>query len=235
MRLLLVEDNQALAEAICLGMKGLGHTIDAVHSAEHGLLSIQSESFDAVLLDINLPNMSGLQLLQKIRSQGQHTAVIMLTARDTTADKIAGLDMGADDYLVKPFDLDELDARLRAVIRRLSGSEVNVLSRGDLSMDIEGHAVHCAGEFVNLSRKEFNVLQILLETNGRVVTNSTLGKLFKYVVALSVAAEEAFAVGTLLILGKDDFTGADIHGAEDGVITDHSLFIFHSRYLRECR
>ena len=181
MRLLLVEDNQALAEAICLGMKGLGHTIDAVHSAEHGLLSIQSESFDAVLLDINLPNMSGLQLLQKIRAQGQHTAVIMLTARDTTADKIVGLDMGADDYLVKPFDLDELDARLRAVIRRLSGSEVNVLSRGDLSMDIEGHAVHCNGELVNLSRKEFNVLQILLEANGRVVTNSTLeSKLYSW-------------------------------------------------------
>ena len=181
MRLLLVEDNQALAEAICLGMKGLGHTIDAVHSAEHGLLSIQSESFDAVLLDINLPNMSGLQLLQKIRSQGQHTAVIMLTARDTTADKIAGLDMGADDYLVKPFELDELDARLRAVIRRLSGSEVNALTRGDINMDVQGRVVKLNDEIINLSRKEFNVLQILLEANGRVVTTTALeSKLYSW-------------------------------------------------------
>ena len=181
MRLLLVEDNQALAEAICLGMKGLGHTIDAVHSAEHGLLSIQSESFDAVLLDINLPNMSGLQLLQQIRSQGQHTAVIMLTARDTTADKIAGLDMGADDYLVKPFELDELDARLRAVIRRLSGSEINVLTRGNIRMDIQGHVVTFNDEIINLSRKEFNVLQILLEANGRVVTTTALeSKLYSW-------------------------------------------------------
>ena len=181
MRLLLVEDNEALAASICLGMIGFGHTIDAVHTAEHGLLSIQNESFDAVLLDINLPKMSGLQLLQKIRESGHHTAVIMLTARDTTADKVAGLDLGADDYLVKPFDLDELDARLRAVIRRLSGSESNTLTRGDLSMDIEGHTVRCGGEMVNLSRKEFNVLQILLEANGRVVTNGALeSKLYSW-------------------------------------------------------
>ena len=105
----------------------------------------------------------------------------MLTARDTTADKVAGLDLGADDYLVKPFDLDELDARLRAVIRRLSGSESNTLTRGDLSMDIEGHTVRCGGEMVKLSRKEFNVLQILLEANGRVVTNGALeSKLYSW-------------------------------------------------------
>jgi len=181
MRLLLVEDNQPLAEAICLGLKGLGHTVDAVHTAEHGLLSIETESFDVVLLDINLPKMSGLDLLKKIREQHIHTAVIMLTARDTTADKIAGLDLGADDYLVKPFELDELDARLRAVIRRLSGSEVNALTRGDISMDIQGRVVKLNNEIINLSRKEFNVLQILLEANGRVVTTTALeSKLYSW-------------------------------------------------------
>jgi DNA-binding response OmpR family regulator len=176
MRLLLVEDNESLAEAICLGLKGLGHAIDAVHTAEHGLLSIQNDAFDAVLLDINLPKMSGLTLLQKIREmdEGARTAVIMLTARDTTQDKIAGLDMGADDYLVKPFELDELDARLRAVIRRLSGSEVNTLTRGDVEMDIHGRIVKLAGEVINVSRKEFNLLQILLEAKGRVVTAQTI-------------------------------------------------------------
>lgn len=174
MRLLLVEDNIALAQAVCLGMKGLGHTIDAVHSAEHGLLSIESESFDAILLDINLPKMSGLELLQKIRAQQRNTAIIMLTANDTTADKIAGLDFGADDYVVKPFKLDELDARLRAVLRRLSGSEINTLARGNISMDIAGRLVKNADEPINLSRKEFNLLQILLEANGRVVPTHVL-------------------------------------------------------------
>ncbi len=181
MRLLLVEDNVPLAEAICLGLKGLGHTVDAVHTAEHGLLSIETESFDVVLLDINLPKMSGLDLLKKIREQHIHTAVIMLTARDTTADKITGLDLGADDYLVKPFELDELDARLRAVIRRLSGSEVNTLTRGEISMDVQGRVVKLNDEPINLSRKEFNVLQILLEANGRVVTTTALeSKLYSW-------------------------------------------------------
>jgi DNA-binding response OmpR family regulator len=181
MRLLLVEDNVPLAEAICLGLKGLGHTVDAVHTAEHGLLSIETESFDVVLLDINLPKMSGLDLLKKIREQHIHTAVIMLTARDTTADKITGLDLGADDYLVKPFELDELDARLRAVIRRLSGSEVNTLTRGEISMDVQGRVVKLNDELINLSRKEFNVLQILLEANGRVVTTTALeSKLYSW-------------------------------------------------------
>ena len=181
MRLLLVEDNQPLAEAICLGLKGLGHTVDGVNTAEHGLLSIETESFDAVLLDINLPKMSGLDLLKKIREQHIHTAVIMLTARDTTADKITGLNLGADDYLVKPFELDELDARLRAVIRRLSGSEVNALTRGDINMDVQGRVVKLNDEIINLSRKEFNVLQILLEANGRVVTTTALeSKLYSW-------------------------------------------------------
>ncbi len=176
MRLLLVEDNESLAEAICLGMKGLGHAIDAVNSAEHGLLSLQSEAFDGVLLDINLPKMSGLEMLKKIREmdQGARTAVIMLTARDTTQDKIAGLDLGADDYLVKPFELDELDARLRAVIRRLSGSEINTLQRGDIELDIQGRIVKQNGEVVHMSRKEFNLLQILLEAKGRVVTTQNI-------------------------------------------------------------
>ena len=181
MRLLLVEDNVPLAEAICLGLKGLGHTVDAVHTAEYGLLSIETESFDVVLLDINLPKMSGLDLLKKIREQHIHTAVIMLTARDTTADKITGLDLGADDYLVKPFELDELDARLRAVIRRLSGSEVNLLTRGEIRMDVQGRVVKLNDELINLSRKEFNVLQILLEANGRVVTTTALeSKLYSW-------------------------------------------------------
>ena len=186
MRLLLVEDNIALAQAVCLGMKGLGHTIDAVHSAEHGLLSIESESFDAILLDINLPKMSGLELLQKIRAQQRNTAIIMLTANDTTADKIAGLDFGADDYVVKLFKLDELDARLRAVLRRLSGSEINTLARGNISMDIAGRMVKNADEPISLSRKEFNLLQILLEANGRVVPTHVLeSKLYAWAEAIA--------------------------------------------------
>lgn len=176
MRILLVEDNESLVEAICLGMKGLGHAIDAVDSAEHGLISLKNETFDAVLLDINLPKMSGLELLRKIREmeQGSRTAVIMLTARDTTQDKIAGLDLGADDYLVKPFDLDELDARLRAVVRRLTGGELNILTRGDVEMDVQGRIVRLAGNPVIMSRKEFNLLQILMEAQGRVVAARTI-------------------------------------------------------------
>jgi len=174
MRLLLVEDNQALAEAICLGMKGLGHTIDAVHSAEHGLLSIQSESFDAVLLDINLPNMSGLQLLQKIRSQGQHTAVIMLTARDTTADKIAGLDMGADDYLVKPFALDEVVARLQALIRRSQGRSQTEIRYGDVSYLPQQQQVFYQGKWVDLTAKEITVLEQFISYPNLVHSRASL-------------------------------------------------------------
>jgi two-component system response regulator QseB len=174
MRLLLVEDNEPLAEAIQLGLSALGHVVDVVHSAEHALLEVGEGTFDAILLDVNLPNMSGFECLERLRQINNPTSVIILTARDTTLDKVKGLNLGADDYVVKPFELDELDARLRAISRRSSGFQDNIFEFGAVRMNIQTHEVWFDDAPVILSNKEFSVLHILIEAQGRIVSNATL-------------------------------------------------------------
>ena len=174
MRILLVEDDPQLGDGLTIGLRQAGFAVDWLkdgNSADHAL---QAENFDLVVLDLGLPRLSGMAVLTRARARGQTLPVLILTARDATGDKVAGLDAGADDYLVKPIDLDELTARIRALTRRSAGRAVPLLAHGDLALDPAAHSVTLAGQAVELSSREFSLLQLLLENAGRVLTRSQL-------------------------------------------------------------
>ena len=174
MRILLVEDDPQLGDGLTIGLRQAGFAVDWVkdgNSADHAL---QSETFDLVVLDLGLPRLSGMEVLSRARSRRQTLPVLILTARDATGDKVSGLGAGADDYLVKPVDLDELAARIRALTRRSAGRAAPLLTRGDLTLDPAAHSVTLAGAPVELSSREFSLLQMLLENAGRVLSRSQL-------------------------------------------------------------
>src|SRR5574343_103899 len=174
MRILLVEDDPQLGDGLTIGLRQAGFAVDWVkdgNSADHAL---QAESFDFVVLDLGLPRLSGMEVLTRARSRGQTMPVLILTARDATGDKVSVLDAGADDYLVKPIDLDELTARIRTLARRSAGRAAPLLVHGDLSLDPAAHRVTLAGQAVELSSREFSLLQMLLENAGRVLTRTQL-------------------------------------------------------------
>jgi two-component system response regulator QseB len=174
MRLLLVEDDPHLGDGLMVGLRQQGYAVDWVKDGVAAELALASEPFDLVVLDLGLPRRSGLEVLRKLRAQGKATPVLILTARDATADKVAGLDAGADDYVVKPVDLDELAARVRALTRRAAGRAQPVLRHGELELDPAAHRVRLAGQPLELSPREFALLAILLENAGRVLTRSQL-------------------------------------------------------------
>ncbi|NOZ51932.1 MAG: response regulator transcription factor [Gammaproteobacteria bacterium] len=174
MRVLLVEDDGLLGDGLRVGLKQAGYTVDWVmdgQSAESGLIN---NEFDLVVLDINLPRMSGLEVLSNLRKRGDATPVLLLTARDSIPDRVLGLDSGADDYLVKPVDLDELCARLRVLKRRFTGRSEPVIHHGELTLDPAAHRVTVANVPVNLSLREFVLLHHLLENIGRVIPRARL-------------------------------------------------------------
>ncbi len=174
MRILLVEDDPQLGDGLTVGLRQAGFAVDWVkdgNSADHAL---QAESFDLVVLDLGLPRLSGMQVLTRARSRGQTVPVLILTARDATGDKVSGLDNGADDYLVKPVDLDELAARIRALTRRSAGRAAPLLTHGDIVLDPAAHSITLAGAPVELSVREFSLLQMLLENAGRVLSRTQL-------------------------------------------------------------
>ncbi len=174
MRLLLVEDDKLLGEGIYAGLSQEGYAVDWVRDGETAESACLSEDYDCMVLDIGLPRQSGLDVLDHVRARGNDTPVLMLTARDTIPDRVAGLDHGADDYMVKPFDLDELHARVRAIVRRRTGRSNPVLVRGNIELDPGAHSVKKAGELVELSPKGFAILQALLENKGRVMSRTRL-------------------------------------------------------------
>lgn len=178
MRVLLVEDDELLGDGICSGLKHYGHTVDWVKDgkAAYDALSQSQESFDAVVLDLALPKMSGLDVLKKIREKDIPVPVLILTAKDTVEARVQGLDAGADDYLPKPFDLDELCARLRALQRRSKSRVQPVLSYANITIDPAAHTVTFNNEPVVLSRREFTLLQKLLENAGRVISRDQLSQ-----------------------------------------------------------
>lgn len=174
MRVLVVEDDELLGDAIYVSLKLAGYTVDWVKdgmAAQHALLY---EQFGAAVLDIGLPKRSGLEVLKVVRSQGIKTPIIILTARETTEDKVKGLDLGADDYLSKPFDMDELFARLRAVQRRAASRAVTEIIYGSISIDPNAYSVSVDGNQLTLSRREFTLLQKLLENIGKVISRDSL-------------------------------------------------------------
>lgn len=174
MRILLVEDDLPLGDGLTIGLRQAGFAVDWVRDGQAADHALQSETFDLVVLDLGLPKLSGMAVLTRARSRGQAVPILILTARDATGDKVSGLDAGADDYLVKPIDLDELAARVRALTRRSAGRADPLLAHGDIVLDPAAHTVTRAGRVVDLSSREFSLLQLLLESAGRVLTRSQL-------------------------------------------------------------
>lgn len=175
MRLLLVEDDQILGDGIRAGLKQTGFSVDWVQDGESARDTLtSSHSYQLVILDLGLPRLSGLEVLKALREAGNAVPVLILTARDAITDRIVGLDSGADDYLIKPIDLNELAARVRALLRRSMGRAAPVLKHGDLILDPAAHRVSLGGKDVELSPREFTVLQLLLENEGRVLTRESL-------------------------------------------------------------
>lgn len=178
MRVLLVEDDELLGDGICSGLKHYGHTVDWVKDGKSAFeaLSRKQENFDVVVLDLGLPKMSGLEILKRVREKNIPVPVLILTAKDTVESRVQGLDAGADDYLPKPFDLDELCARLRALQRRSKSRAQPVLTYDDITIDPAAHIVTLKGEAITLTRREFTLLQKLLENAGRVISRDQLNQ-----------------------------------------------------------
>ena len=177
MRLLLVEDDKALGEGLRLGLRQEGYTVDWLQDGASALHALLSEDFDLLVLDLGLPRMSGLQVLRELRRSGSALPVLILTARDATEDRIAGLDAGADDYLVKPFDLDELKARLRALLRRSAGRAELRIEHAGVSLDPSSQQVSYQGKPVPMTPKEYLLLHELLSQPGKVLTRERLAQL----------------------------------------------------------
>ncbi len=170
MRLLLVEDDQMLGTSLKRALENHAYGVDWVQDGESALLAVESLSFAAMVLDINLPKLSGIDVLRGLRAGKKILPVLVLTARDTALQKVEGLDSGADDYLVKPFDLDELLARLRALIRRAAGRAEVGLRSGNVEMDTAATIVRQEGQAVLLTAKEYRILKLLMERAGKFVT-----------------------------------------------------------------
>jgi len=174
MRLLLVEDDAMIGAAVEEGLRREGHTVDWVRDGREAEVVVPGAAYELVLLDLGLPRKDGLAILRSWRAKGVAIPVVIITARDAVADRVAGLDAGADDYLVKPFDLDELSARVRAVMRRRAGRSDAVVKVGDLEIDTASKRVKFEGREVTLSAREYALLEALANRPGAYLTRAQL-------------------------------------------------------------
>lgn len=174
MKILLVEDDPMLGSELQTALRSDNHAIDWFRQGEEGLSALAASHYDLLILDLGLPGCDGMEVLKTLRKDGKDLPVLILTARDGIGDRVNGLDAGADDYLLKPFDLNELLARLRALARRTTEGTTTELSHGELSLDTRSHSVSCKGEPVNLSRREYMLLEILVKRPGQVFTRQQL-------------------------------------------------------------
>jgi len=174
MRILLVEDDELLGDGLRTGLIQYGYTVDWLKDGLSADQALKTESFDIVVIDLGLPKVPGITVLQNLRGRGQTMPVLILTARESIDDRVKGLDSGADDYLTKPFDLDELCARLRALQRRFSSRAEPLLVHENISLDPAAHTVSLNNEPISVSRREFALLQKLLENAGRVLSREHL-------------------------------------------------------------
>ena len=173
MRILLIEDETDLIASLARALREEGYAVDTATDGKVGLYKAESADYDAIVLDVMLPLLDGWEILQRLR-QTKKTPVLMLTARDAARDRVRGLDTGADDYLVKPFDLDELFARLRALIRRTAGQTRNIIEIGNVVMDTAARHVTLCGNPVALTAREYALVEFLALHRGETVTRSTL-------------------------------------------------------------
>jgi len=174
MRVLLVEDDPLIGEAVRVGLARMGITIDWVRDGELGLQCARSEPFDAMVLDLGLPKRDGMQVLRDLRSEGFTPPILVVTARDALADRVAGLDAGADDYILKPFEMEELAARLRSTVRSRSGRADPVLRSGGIALHPDTKIVTLDGVVVRLSAREFALLELLMRRPGVPVSRAKL-------------------------------------------------------------
>ena len=174
MKVLLVEDSARLQLSVGRALRKAGYAVDVVDNGEEGLWSAESNDYDVIVLDIMLPKLDGLSLLQRLRESGKTTHVLLLTARDTVEDRVQGLQRGADDYLVKPFALEELLARVEALCRRAYGTKQNRLVIADLAIDTAAKDVFRAGQLVKLKPREYLLLEYLARRSGEVVTRGEI-------------------------------------------------------------
>ncbi|QID18461.1 response regulator [Nitrogeniibacter mangrovi] len=170
MRLLIVEDDPLLGDGLCAGLREAGFVVDWVRDGPAAEAALAGGGFAAVVLDLGLPRLDGREVLARRRAAADVTPVLVLTARDQVRDKVEALNLGADDYLVKPFDLDELTARLRALLRRAGGQARDILQAGEVALDPAARSVTRGGVPVTLTGREFDVLELLMRQRGRVVT-----------------------------------------------------------------
>lgn len=177
MRILLVEDDEDLGAGIQSSIKQMSHTVDWITSGEEIQSLLAKAPYDLILLDLTLPRRSGLEILRLLRDAGNEVPVIVLTAKNTAEDQVKALDLGADDFIIKPLNLKTLHARIRAVTRRSSGRSAPLLEHKDIKLDPSAHTIAQNGKSVSLPLREFSIMNILLENKGKVVTKSQLTEL----------------------------------------------------------
>lgn len=204
MRVLLAEDDPLLGEGLSTGLQKLGHTVDWVRDGLAAEQALATEHLDALILDLGLPRQDGLQVLRKLRSSNNDLPVLVLTARDTVEDRITGLDQGADDYVIKPFDLMEVAARLRSITRRREGRASAVLQHGNLMVDPAARTVSRDGLDIPLGSNEYAVLEALLNHRGRILSREQLEEaLYGWEEGVESNAMEVYIHHLRKKLGKD--------------------------------
>lgn len=174
MRITLVEDNLSLAKGIAYSLEDAGHSVDLLHDGAEAAVYLESDQSDLLILDINLPGANGLTLLRDLRKRGDARPVILLTARAETEDRVVGLDAGADDYLIKPFEMAELNARVRALLRRRSIPQRQTQTLGGLTIDLTNRQVFADTGEIEIPRRELSILECLVMADGRLVSKSDL-------------------------------------------------------------
>ena len=174
MRILLVEDEERITKALAEALTDHHYVVDVVHDGQMGWEFAESAAYDVIILDVMLPRLNGIEFCQRLRQQGKTTPVLMLTAKDTSADKVLGLDVGADDYVIKPFDLQELLARVRALLRRGNSALPPVLEWGSLRLDPNSCEVTYAEKLLSLTPKEYGLLELFLRSPGRVLSREII-------------------------------------------------------------
>jgi two-component system, OmpR family, response regulator QseB len=204
MRVLVVEDDRMIAKGLHTALRQDGYTVDGVSDGRSASEALRSSKFDLVLLDLGLPERDGLEVLRELRRRGDATPVIIVTARDDVQNRIEGLDAGADDYIVKPFDLDEVAARMRSVLRRAAGRGDPCIRHRGIALNPVSHAVERDGESVTLSAHEFAVLEALLQRPGAVLSRAQLeDRLYGWSDSIESNAIEVYVHGLRRKLGSD--------------------------------
>ena len=174
MKILLAEDEIDLNNIVTKYLKKNGYSVESVFNGEEALDYLEYDEYDLIILDIMMPKINGFEVIKKLRGKGNHAPILLLTARNSSEDKVKGLDLGADDYIVKPFDFNELTARIRTIVRRRYGNSSNELSIGDLVLDTSKKMVTRAGKAIELTGKEYSILEYLMQSKNRILSREQI-------------------------------------------------------------